>query len=302
MRVLKFGGTSVGNSQVLRHGLRIIREAKTTCRPVVVVSAAAGVTDMLAEAADEAPHPRAQAERWKERIGARYRSLAADILTPEVLRENYEPTCRAYLSRFGDALTDRIPKASPVRDGVLATGERLMSPLMAAALTSADCRAEAVDGASLLQTCASHGSAKVKWAASRVKIRSWYSRYSNDVVPVVTGFIGSTAGGAITTLGRGGSDYTAALLARALYAERLERWTDVEALYSSDPAKNEDAQPLSRISLDEARDWTQDGELGLHPRTLDPLSEAGIPLHVRCTRRPSAPGTRIVPAASERSD
>lgn len=301
VRVLKFGGTSVGAPHVLRRAVQILKAADQRCRPVAVVSAAAGVTDMLVEAADRAPHSREEAEHWVDRVRHRYRSLAGTTLDDAQLRAAYSQHRRSHLSGLEDALTRPVPKGSPVRDAVLATGERLMTPLLAAALRSSGVAAEPVDAASLIRTNAAHGSASVDWTTTRGQIRNWHAGCPDEIVPVVTGFIGSTSTGSTTTLGRGGSDYSAALLAHALGADRLERWTDVDGLYTRDPVENADAEPLRRIPMDQAREWTKNGRLGLHPRTIDPLAAAGIPLHVRCTRRPAATGTRIVPVASEAS-
>lgn len=172
-----------------------------------------------------------------------------------------------------------------------------MAPLLVAVLADAGCQAQAVDAASLIRTDATHGAAAVNGPGTRAQIRHWWTRW-DDRIPVVTGFIGSTVEGVTTTLGRGGSDYSAALLARGLEAGRMERWTDVEGLYTSDPTKHDDAQRLSCLQMEKARVWAKEGRLGLHARTLDPLAAAGVPLHVRCTRRPEAPGTRVVPAVS----
>lgn len=302
VRILKFGGTSVGTPDVLRRGIQIIRESTDRCQPVVVVSAAGSVTDQLVEAADAAPHARSVSERWANRVGACYRRLATAVIPDEALRREYASLLRDRLSALAEVLTAPVPKRSAARDAVLAAGERLMSPLLAAALSSgAGCHAESVDASELVRTDASHGEATVHWERTREQVREWYVQRSTVAIPVVTGFIGGTEGGRTTTLGRGGSDYSAALLARALNAKCVERWSDVEALYTSDPANNGDAKPLSRIPAETARRWTKEGRLGLHPRTIDPLDRAGIPLHVRCTHRPEASGTRIVPASSEAS-
>lgn len=299
VRVLKFGGTSVGTVGCLHGTAHVIRESAVSCRPVVVVSAAGGVTDVLAEAADEAPHLPGSAARWTERVAERYRALAEKSLDDETLRTRYGSILCVQQSALQSALQSRQlgPEASAIRDDVLATGERLMAPLLAAVLTEIGCRAQAVDASSLIGTDATHGCAAVDRASTRAQVQNWQAQRTHRVVPVVTGFIGSTAEGVTTTLGRGGSDYSAALLARALEADRLERWTDVDALYTRDPAENDEARRLSHIRMIQARSWTKEGRLGLHPRTLDPLAAAGIPLHVRCIHQPDSPGTRIIPAA-----
>lgn len=298
VRVLKFGGTSIGSADGVANAVHIIREAAEACRPVVVVSAAAGVTDDLVRAADETRADRATAEAWARHVGRRYRSLAADTLPDGALRTRYGTALQAELSALRRALQDlKGPDAAAARDTILATGERLMVPLLAAALDAHGCAAQAIDATSLIRTDATHGDATVQWDATRQQVGDWHRSRAHDV-PVVTGFIGGTARGATTTLGRGGSDLSAALLARALDADRLERWTDVDGLYTRDPKEHPDARPLDRLDFHQARTWTKAGRLGMHPCTLDPLAAADIPVHVRCTHRPEAPGTRIVPAST----
>lgn len=296
VRVLKFGGTSLDTAEHLRNAVAVVGEAAHACRPVVVVSAAAGVTDDLIRAADDTRADRATAEAWTRHVARRYRALATAALDDECLRTRYETALRAHLSDLRRALqVGEGPNASSARDTVLAAGERLMAPLMAAALAQRGWAAQSTDAAPLIRTDALHGDASVKWETTQRQIRHWAQ--SATGIPVITGFVGGTADGRTTTLGRGGSDYSAALLARALDAERLERWTDVDGLYTRDPALHDDARRLDRLDFEQARTWTRAGRLGMHPRILDPLAAANIPVHVRCTHHPDASGTRIVPSS-----
>lgn len=298
-RVLKFGGTSVGDAEGLRRASHIVTEATATCQPVIIVSAADGVTDDLVRAADAVVNDPASAEAWTRHIGERYLTLAETVLDDESLRTQYGAALHAHLTDLHRALCAIDgPGPSADRDAVLATGERLMVPLLAAVLTRAGCAAHAVDATTLIRTEATPGGAAVKLDATWQQIRQWNARRPADSVPVVTGFIGATGDGVTTTLGRGGSDYSAALLAQGLGADRLERWTDVDGLYTRDPNRHDDARRLDRITFDQVLDWTHDGRLGLHPKALDPLAAARIPLHVRCTYAPDAPGTQIVPTAA----
>lgn len=300
VRVFKFGGTSVGDADSLRKSAAIIHEAVATCRPVVIVSAAAGVTDALVRASDEVRGDRATADAWVRDIGRRYRTLAREVLGDDPAGSEYEAVLQAELSELRRALQSQPGTTPSARDAVLATGERLMAPLVAAVLNADGCPARPVDAASLIQTDDAHGNAAVQWEATQQRIQDWFQTHtanpSEVVVPVVTGFIGSTANGTTTTLGRGGSDLSAALVARALDADRLERWTDVEGLYTRDPALYDDARPLDELNFEQARTWTKAGRLGMHPRTLEPLASASIPVHVRCTHHPEGDSTRIVPA------
>ena len=297
VRVLKFGGTSVGTAEGLHTVGQILQRATGACRPVVVVSAAGGVTDELVQAANEAPHPPTTAADWSERIGMRYRRLAAAAIRNEALRARYESILQARVAVLRRALMAPVPKNSAARDSVLAVGERLMVPLLVGLLVDAGRCAQAVDAVSLIRTDATHGAAAVNGPATQRRIRRWCAEHDGSI-PVVPGFLGGTSDGGTTTLGRGESDYSAALLARGLEAERLERWTDVDGLYTSDPSENDGAQRLPEIEMDNAQAWARDGRLGLHPRMLDPLAAAGIPLHVRCTHRPEGVGTQVVPGSA----
>lgn len=300
IRVLKFGGTSVGDADGLHRTTRIVTKATATCRPVLIVSAAAGVTDQLVRAAaDMTDDDAAAGPTWTRRIGQRYLSLAQTALDDETLRTRYAAVLHAHLTTLHRALQTLNDGSNPsARDEVLATGERLMVPLLAALLTQAGCPAHAVDAASLIRTDDAHSEPAVDREVTFRQIRRWDEQRPRDRVPVVTGFIGGTPDGATTTLGRGGSDYSAALVGRALHAERLERWTDVDGLYTRDPCRHAEARRLDRIAFDQALAWTHAGRLGLHPQALDPLVDASIPVHVRCTHRPDAPGTHIVPDAT----
>lgn len=303
VRVLKFGGTSVGTADHLEDAVQVICEAQATCQPVVVVSAAAGITDDLVRAAAETRADRSTADAWARHIGRRYRTLANDVLDAPVRRTRYQTVLQAELSELRRALqalngTD----AAKARYAVLATGERLMAPLMAAAIAAADGAAWPVDATALIRTDAQFGDATVQWPATREQVRDWFetkvAEKTKSGVPVVTGFIGGTEDGATATLGRGGSDLSAAVLARALEADRLERWTDVDGLYTRDPAIHDDARRLDQLDFEQARTWTKAGRLGMHPCTLDPLAAADIPIHIQCTHQPDAEGTRIVPASA----
>lgn len=302
VRVLKFGGTSVGTPEGLHTVGRLVREARSRCVPVVVVSAAAGITDDLVRAAEETRGDRATADAWVRHVGRRYRTLAKEVLGDAPLCAHYETVLRAERSELRRALqTLTGPDAPAARDAVLATGERLMAPLLAAVLTVNDCPARPVDATTLLRTDDVHGDATIQWPPTRQQVQAWFAEWTEDeelAVPVITGFIGATADGTTTTIGRGGSDLSAATIARALEADRLERWTDVDGLYTRDPATHDDARRLDRLDFEQARTWTKAGRLGMHPCTLDPLAAADIPVHVRCTHRPEAEGTRIVPSAS----
>ena len=292
--MLKFGGTSVGTPGTLRQIVALVERAATTGDVVVVISAASGVTDNLLQAVDTVAAGTHTPDEWTRRLDERHTALAAAVLRDEA---RYRLFMHVHLEALRRTL-DRIAAGGitqALRDEALATGERLSVPLLTAALHEQGLSAIATDATQLVRTDTRHGAAGVLLETTYAQIRHWYAALPEHTVPVVTGFIGATEDGAITTLGRSGSDYSAALLAAALHADVLERWTDVDGLYTDDPRRHATARRLDRLALDQAQTWNRAGRLGMHSTALEPLVEATIPLHVRSTRSPDAPGTWILP-------
>ncbi|HEX6201782.1 MAG TPA: aspartate kinase, partial [Thermoanaerobaculia bacterium] len=196
----------------------------------------------------------------------------------------------------GVALLGECSPAS--RDRVLAAGERLAAPVVAAALGHHGVAAVAVDAVRLLVTDSSFGEAEVDAAASAARVRALFARLPAPLVAVVTGFVAADASGRVTTLGRGGSDYTAALLGAFLAAERVEIWTDVDGVCSAEPQAVPEARRLGAVSYELASELAWHGGRVLHPRTMEPLAPLGIPIEVRNTLRPEAPGSLVLPDAA----
>ncbi|QXD15335.1 aspartate kinase [Rhodocaloribacter litoris] len=300
LRVLKFGGTSVGSAEPLRRVVSITAQACSDgYRPVLVVSALSGVTDALVAGWPEAAlEPGARPPLFRDLLH-RHLTLAGDVL-PEAARAPYAHRAQAILAaldRFLDEHACRLPPAA-LRDAWLATGERLAAPLVAALLEAHGFPARAEDAAGLLVTNDAFGEATVLEAETTTRVRAWYRTLPAGTVPVVTGFIGATREGLVTTLGRGGSDYAAACLAAALRATALERWTDIDGLYTDDPRRHPGARHLARLDMSTAEALHRTRGLGMHPRVFAPLRAAGIPLLVRCTTRPDR-HTRVVPDRAE---
>lgn len=297
LKVLKFGGTSVGAADRLHNVAAITREAAETHRPVVVASAASGVTDELVEAWRQREEDALDEHAFTQRIRRRYTALAREALTPVQLPRYARVLDAGELAlRTILRAVSRYGVTPAFRDEWLAAGERLSVPLVALVLEQAGLQARPYDATDLIRTDDTYGEADVDLSQTRLQIQRWYRLLASTEVPVVTGFIGATGAGATTTLGRGGSDYSAALLASALGAEVLERWTDVDGIYTDDPRKNEQAKRLACIVLEEAWAWNHAGRLGMHRKALDPLVEARVPVHVRSTAAPDLPGTLILPA------
>lgn len=295
VRVYKFGGTSVATAERIDQVVRLVAAEPGTVRRVVVVSALGGVTDGLLAAVDEA----------LARSG-RHRDLLADLrarheaVLAAVAPAGERAALRATLAGRFEALAELLDgvyllrECTPrTRDAVMGTGERLSAPLVAAAFRRAGLPARALDATDLIRTDDTFGEAAVLTEPTRAAVRRCFEELPPDVVAVVTGFIGATDTGVVTTLGRSGSDYTATLLGGALEAEQVVIWTDVDGVLSADPRLVPEAYTLPELSYQEAGEMAYFGAKVLHPRTMRPLRDGSIPLWIRNTLNPDAPGTRI---------
>lgn len=293
-RVLKFGGTSVGSTAALRNVVSIVRQAAAESRPVVVASALAGVTDELALAAGGAAAGGFAVAAFVDRQRARHEALLSAVASGRpAARARLELAERlAELERRLQEVARACTCGAESRDGLLALGERLALPVVVAALQAGGLAAVGIDGSELVRTDERFGAAEVVSGETRELARARLAGLPAQQVAVVTGFVGATADGRTTTLGRGGSDLSAAVLGQALDAERVEIWTDVDGVQSADPRLVPTAFTLPRLSYDEAARLAGLGAKVLHPRTLQPLAH-GIPLLVRNTLRPTGPSTRV---------
>lgn len=300
--VLKFGGTALGAADVLTRAAELVARRTDGERIVVVVSAASGITDQLVQASDAVQGSDEDHLVWVDRIGTHYRTLARSVLRFDGFRR-YEVFARVHLAALQRALANAAAAGAGLRerDEVLAAGERLMAPLAALLIEQEGAATTVVDAASLIQTDDTYGEAIVNRRATYTRLRRSFKKVSPRLTPVITGFIGSTEAGNTTTLGRGGTDYTAALVAAALRAQRLERWTDVDGLYTADPREYPNAEMLAQIPLRDAADRNRDGDLGMHARALDPLVDASIPIHVRSIFTPECPGTVLSPSCTRKA-
>ena len=182
------------------------------------------------------------------------------------------------------------------RDAIVSAGERAAVPLVAAAFRQAGHEAVALDAVSFVRTDDTFGEAAVDFETTGRLVRAALADVPAEAVAVVTGFVASTEDGVTTTLGRSGSDYTATILAGALDAAECVIWTDVDGVLSADPRVVPEAFSLARLSYEEAAELAHFGAKVLHPRTMRPLQRAGIPLRIKNTLRPEAPGTLVGPA------
>lgn len=294
--VMKFGGTSVEDTAA-QERLRGIVGDRRASRPVVVVSALRGVTDALLTAANVAADGDDEAAMARLRPQLeRHLHIAADLLDGED---------RAAIERFvGEAIDEianllRIVRSHPgtrlpLQDEIVSFGERLSSTLTAAVLDAGGVPARVVDARRCVRTTEEHTAAepipRLTRSATRAELLPIIEA---GVVPVLGGFIGSAENGATTTLGRGGSDYSGAIIGAALDASEIQIWTDVTGFLTADPRVVPDARPLSRLSYAEAAELAFFGAKVLHPKTIQPAVESGIPVRVCNSRMPDLEGTRI---------
>jgi aspartokinase/homoserine dehydrogenase 1 len=294
--VHKFGGASLADPAAIRHAVSIIAE-HAPAPTVVVVSAMAGVTDQLLTLAREAAAgDLAAVTRHADALEARYAS-AARALLPAGPRKAFLQRLRddaAELRALATGLAlvrELTPRSS---DALAARGERWSARLLAAALDAAGLRGAYVDAATLIPTDGTFGGAAPDFAGTdRLAPKQLRPLLAAKRIPVVPGFIGGAPDGQTATLGRGGSDLTATLLARALGAERVSLWKDVPGFLTADPRVVPDARVLPQLHVREAAELAYYGAKVLHPRALVPLAGRGIPLFVRPFADPRAPGTEV---------
>ena len=307
MIVLKFGGTSVGSIEAFAQVAKIVarrlqeQQNSPTNTPgvVVVTSAMRGVTNTLIGAAqqardgNEAPYQEAQEAlrqtHW--RIVEHFVDDAAERQTLTVLFDERLRQFRRLCSSIAvlGELTDRG------LDVVSGLGERMSAPLLAAVLRSTGVQAEFIDAGEIVVTDNAHGGAEPLMEQTEVRCgERLLPLLADGAVPVVTGFVGTSIDGTPTTLGRGGSDYSAAIMGAVLDAEEIQIWTDVDGVLTADPRMVPDARSLNQLSYEEVGELAYYGAKVLHPKTVTPAIAKQIPLRVLNTFNPDHPGTKIV--------
>ena len=300
--VMKFGGTSVGSAARMRVAARLAADERARRPVAMVVSAMSKITDLLLDAMRHAEAgDRAGLETDMAALRSRHEDACRELL-PETRHAAVMAEIHKLIAEFeriagGMALLNMRPPRSV--DEAVATGERLSALLVAEYLNSEGVPAAAVDAAGVIVTDAVFGNASPLMAPTREKARQFVlPLLKKGVLPVITGFNGATADGRPTTLGRGGSDFSASILAAALDASELWIWTDVDGIMSADPKLAPDAVVLDEITYAEAAELAYNGAKVLHARTLAPLVEKGIPVWSKNSFAPEKPGTKIVPASS----
>ncbi|MGQ9896543.1 MAG: aspartate kinase [Acidobacteriota bacterium] len=306
--VMKFGGTSVQDTAAFERVAAIIRRQQSR-QPrqglVVVVSAMAGMTDALLGAVKRSlEQDPAVALEWLEPYFARY-SEVAERLTEG--RHYGEFVHVLYAARECIAQTLEVMRRypgtiPPLRDEVVAYGEQLSAALLASVLADGGTACRTIDARTCIVTDEVYGRARPRWDSTLVCTRRVLEPVlAEGSIPVLGGFIGATLDGATTTLGRGGSDYSATLIGAALQAHEVQIWTDVAGIYSADPQLVAKARRLDTLSYGAATDLALYGAKVLHPRTIEPVERLGIPVSIRNSYDPEA-GYSTITAASGAPD
>ncbi len=300
--VMKFGGASVATATALSQVLNIIAgEASQWDNVLVVVSALEGVTDMLLEAAQLA---RIANQRGYRRIAANLRSRHLAIIDQLPLHRPDHNTLQADIDQLLSEMLDHCREiainlneelAPDNSDSVVAVGERLSARIVAALLRHNGIRGAAVDGTDVLVTDEVYGNANPNLALTSQRVNELLvPMLQRNMIPVVTGFIGATVNGKTTTLGRGGTDYTASVISALLGADELWIWTDVDGMMTADPRELRNARVIPRLSYSEAADLAYFGARILHARMIAPLAQRELPLRIKNIGLPAQTGTLVL--------
>lgn len=297
--VMKFGGTSVGSVDALRNVTQIIRDSKKDWeRVVVVTSAVSGVTNLLLDSAASASQGKIDSLTQAESTLREKHFAAANLLIKD---EAMLKTVKAEINELIRSLIDLckaiavLGEASPrALDAVASLGERMSVRLLAAILSDAGMESRSIESTEFIVTNAHFQNAHPDFRITTERTRAVMNPIlEKGIIPIVTGFIGATPEGVVTTLGRGGSDYSAAIIGRVLPADEVWIWTDVDGVMTTDPRIVKEALTLPEISYGEIAELAFFGAKVLHPKTIRPVVDAGIGLRICNTFNPSHSGTRL---------
>ena len=291
MKVLKFGGTSVADAKNINKVIDIILENERNT--VVIVSALGGITDELIKLATLASKGDLKYKIIFENICERHNQVVKDLIKPEekvkILREINKKYTE--LEKIIENISATKKLSLSALDAVMSFGEQLSSYIISEAIKNLNILCEFADARTLIKTDDKFGSANVDLETSYKIISNYFK--GKDTITVMGGFIASTEKGITTTLSRGGSDYTAALIGAALDASTIEIWTDVDGLMTADPKKMKDALLIPEISYSEAEEMAYSGAKVIHPKTIKPAVLKGIPIYIKNTFNPKGVGTKI---------
>ncbi len=294
MKVLKFGGTSMANADHIQKVIAILLDRSSSNRSLVVVSAMSGVTDHLLKMASMAANADESYTKEAEALTLQHLSAVRDVL-PIQQQSAVLSKIKQHCNEL-DALLDGVYRLKELslrtQDKIVSFGELLSSIILSAKLQSLDIDQQWIDSRELIITDVQHAQANVDFVLTNEKIQHHFSTHIHQLY-VAPGFIASSVSGQTTTLGRGGSDYSAAIYAAALEADVLEIWTDVSGMMTADPRLVANAKPIAQISYQEAMELSHFGAKIIYPPTIQPVMHKRIPVWLKNTFDPEAYGTLI---------
>ena len=294
--VMKFGGTSVADARAFENVGRIVAQHRDS-RPVVVVSAMSGMTDALVASANLAQTADIEtAVKFLAPLFERHEQVAKSLLR-DVVAQQYVLHLRSVaeeVARLLAKINHELASDLMLKDELLSFGEQLSSDLLTRVLVESGISSTTIDARKCIVTDDQHASASPILTETFLRTRtSLEPALDSDVVPVLGGFIAATSSGITTTLGRGGSDYTAALIGAALNADEIQIWTDVTGVLTADPRVVPQAQTVERLSYGEAAELAYFGAKVLHPKTIQPAIEGNIPVRICNSLDPLEKGTLV---------
>ncbi len=295
MQVLKFGGTSVASAENIGKVIAIVTSALAQGPVGLVVSALGGTTDALITIGRTAASGDETFRTTLRQLEARHLTAAENLLPDAVSQTEIQPWLTAQfaeLARLADGIFALGELSPRTLDKLMSYGELLSSRLVVAAFQARGIATAWADSRQLIRTNSRFGMAQVDEAATELQVRQFQAA-TTEKLWVAPGFIAADAEGHTTTLGRGGSDYTAAILAAALGAEKLEIWTDVSGMLTADPRLVRSARPIARISYEEAMELSHFGAKVLYAPTVQPVRQRGIPMWIKNTFAPADYGTLV---------
>jgi len=298
--VMKFGGTSVATGENIRNVAGLVAESvKQGCQVVVVVSALDGVTDELFEAAEQARKEKQEyIQAFKQRMLDKHSAAIMKAIKNSTVRKEVEQTVKKIIDELEKVLTgicyvgELTPKS---KDYVLSFGERLSAPIVCGTIRDLKFSSQSFTGKEAgIVTDSNFGDANPLFNVTVHQLKERIEPLLEEkVIPVVSGYIAATQDGVVTTLGRGGSDYTATLIGAALAVDEVWIWTDVDGIMTADPKIISSARLLPQLSYQEAAEMAIFGAKAMHPRALEPIMKENIPARIRNVLNPKNMGTLI---------
>ncbi len=301
MKVLKFGGTSVADEQNIKQSLAVIRNIPG--KKVVVVSALAGVTDLLSEAINKAKNRDFQYKNILIEVQKKHREVIEKLLPDQDNSElqAYIEGCFANIASLLEGCFLLGELSARTIDSILSYGELMSSRILFSKAASDFPKVAYCDSRELIKTNEQFGNAVVDFETSNYAIQYYFDKNQANIT-ILPGFIAESLNGHTTTLGRGGSDYTAAIIAASLDADALQIWTDVSGMFTANPKLVKQARTIVDISYREAMELSHFGAKVLYAPTLQPVLDKNIPVYIKNTFDPEAPGTRIIPECTANNE